>query len=151
MKKIILIFTTIVVSSVCLFSQGIIALHHNGFTQIFKGTSAFSDAYNAAQNGDTMYLSGGYFWPVAINKRLVIFGAGHFPDSTAATGVTYIQGNLELNPDADSLYLEGLYINGNIQYSGGDLKIDYLIIRRCMIVGALVLNGNRTTPSLYNT
>ncbi|MCX7861862.1 MAG: hypothetical protein N2449_02575, partial [Bacteroidales bacterium] len=26
-----------------------------------------------------------------------------------------------------------------------------LIIRRCMIVGALVLNGNRTTPSLYNT
>lgn len=132
-----------------LFSQGIIALHHNGNTQIFKGTSAFSQAYNAAQNGDTLYLSGGYFWPVNINKRLVIFGAGHNPDSTQATTQTIIQGTIYLEPDADSIYIEGLYINGNIQYSNSNHKIDYVTIRRCIFTD-ISFSGDRSTPSLHN-
>lgn len=147
MKKIILLL--FLAKVYFLSSQGIIALHHNGNTQIFNGTNAFSQAYTAAQNGDTMYLSGGFFYPVNINKRLVIFGAGHHPDSTLATGQTIIQGAIYIDPDADSLYLEGLYINGNIAHSQSDAKIDYLTIRRCAF-NSIYIQGNRTNPSLYN-
>ncbi|MCX7696375.1 MAG: hypothetical protein N2Z72_01620 [Bacteroidales bacterium] len=147
MKK--ALFLLLLFKGIFLLPQGIVVLHHQGSSQVFKGNNAFSLAYQSAQNGDTLYLSGGFFWFVNINKKLVIFGAGHHPDSTIATGQSIVQGNVILESDADSLYLEGLYINGNISYSSPGHKVDYVTIRRCAF-NNISFTGNRSNPSLYN-
>lgn len=138
-----------VVSSLCLKAQSPVALQHNGASTMYYGSTGFTDAYNASVSGDTIYLPGGFFAGLTIDKRLAIIGAGHHPDSSANTFATQINGSLTLGPNADSSHIEGLHITGHLNVSAANNKMDRLRIRRNIIDGNLALNGDRTTPSLH--
>jgi len=104
-------------------------LEHNGATQVFYGQNSFVDAYNASVNGDQIYLSAGVFAsPSTLVKGVKVYGTGYFPIEGKQTQV----GDLQIAKGADSLRLEGLYINGNIKYNGPN-EIDYVKIVRCRL------------------
>lgn len=130
-------------------AQQKVALHSNGVTTIFGGTNPFTNAYNAASTGDTIYLPGGNLsLPAAIDKGLVIIGAGHYPDSTMATTKTVLVGNLTISQNADNLHIEGVEISGNISFTTNH-KVDFVKIKRCKF-SSLTYPGTRTTPSENN-
>jgi hypothetical protein len=109
----------------------ITTLEHAGVTTVFYGLSSFNDAYNASVNGDELYLSAGYFSaPASIAKGIKVYGAGHFPDSANVAKRTTILTGLNINKGADSLRLEGLYIDGYIRYDAAN-SVDYVKVIRC--------------------
>ncbi|MDX1350352.1 MAG: hypothetical protein R3279_08895 [Putridiphycobacter sp.] len=128
------------------YGQQKTALHHNGSATLYSGLYQFTDAYNNAVAGDTIYLPGGTFsnFPT-LNKHLVIYGIGVHPDSAAATGETIISGNLSIQGTADSLELHGLHVNGNIRITYNQ-KSDNVLINRCMMT-EFETTGNFSTPS----
>lgn len=143
-----LIFT-FVFSAFSLFAQQRVALHSNGTTTVFAGSNPFTDAYNAAANGDTLYLPGGTIpYPSIIDKGLMIIGAGHYPDSTLATGKTVLSGDLSIRQNADKLWLEGIEVTGNIIFYTNQ-KVDSVTIKRCKF-SYIEYSGNRTTPCVEN-
>jgi len=137
MKKTIFLFAII-----CFFStmqmgfaqSQVTTLQHKGVTSVFYGQTSFADAYTAAAaKGDTLILTvGGFPPPSGIAKGITIIGAGYMPDSTSVKRRTTILGNLTINAGADSLHLEGLYINGDIL--GWNNPIHYVKIIRCRFV-----------------
>lgn len=151
MKKFILLSAALLLllGSIHSLAQSPVALQHNGVTTMFFTSTGFTDAYNSAVHGDTIYLPGGFFTGITIDKRLAIIGAGHHPDSSSNTYATQINGSLTLGPDADSSHIEGLHITGHLNISAANNKMDRLRIRRNMIDGNLSLNGDRVTPSLH--
>lgn len=147
MKKQTLLILFVVLTTSLVVNAQTIALHSSTGVQLFKGNTALALAYTAAQNGDTLYLSGGTFTPpTAIDKKLMIFGAGHYADSTLVTGKTFINGNVILSENADMLYLEGFEINGQLSSTYNN-SINNLTIKRCRITGTTVFSGDLTTPS----
>lgn len=130
-------------------AQQKVALQSNGTTLVFGGANAFVNAYTASTNGDTLYLPGGTIpYPPTINKGLVIIGAGHYPDSTLATGKTVLTGNLTITQDADKLWLEGIEITGNITFANNS-KVDSVTIKRCKF-NDLNYQGTAVTPCTNN-
>jgi hypothetical protein len=147
MKKIIFITVIFLASIHYLNAQQVIAvLQHQGTSTIFKDANSLVDANSAAQNGDTIYLSGGFFNTITISKRLVIYGAGHNPDSTKATGRTYLYSTLTLSSGADSSFIEGLYISGDITFQS-DASMHDVVIRRCNF-GNLNISGSGTKVNI---
>jgi len=133
-----------------IFAQSRVALHHEGQVTIFSGGAPFANACAAAADGDTIYLSGGAFVaPAEINKSIVVFGAGHYPDFTAVTYQTSVGGNITVKEGADNLRLEGILFTGNIAFASNE-KVDNVTIARCRINGSLTYNGiyPYTTPCL---
>jgi len=131
MKK-LLFFVTFVcnmhIIQVVIAQEPVATLEHGGTSKVFYGTSSFTDAYDASENSDQIYLSAGYFdAPASIAKGIKIFGAGHFPIEGKQTQIT---SGLTINKGADSLRLEGLYINGDINYDANN-TINYVKVIRC--------------------
>ena len=106
----------------------------NGQQQAFYGNQPFIDAYAAASNEDTIYLPGGTFETSDINKRLTIYGAGHYPDSTLATGKTIISNSFNINTNTDSLLLEGIQFNGSMTINS---NVNYLVLKRNIVLSVL--------------
>lgn len=149
MKK-TLISLILISLSVISFTQKQVALQSNGVTSIFGGVDPFIDAYNTSIDGDTIYLPGGVLsFPTTINKRLTIYGAGHYPDSTTETAKTVLSGSLTISQGADSLHLEGIEIVATLLTTNNH-KIDHLTITRCKI-GNVYIYGDQTTPCEYLT
>ncbi len=108
-------------------AQKVVMLHKsNGQQRAFYGNQPLQDAYDAASNEDTIYLPGGTFVIPTIDKRLTIYGAGHYPDSTQATGKTIIANSFYINSNADSFHLEGVDINGSISVNS---NVNYLLLK----------------------
>lgn len=121
MKKLSL-FLIFIVITMTINGQKV-ALHTASGVQIFNGSNAFTNAHNAASSGDTIYLSGGTFYaPTQITKPLYIYGAGHYLDSTQATGKTIINGDLIIREHTDGLHIEGIQLTGNfrLQFNAQD-------------------------------
>ncbi len=108
----------------------IAVVHANGTTVIYTSSDT---AYALAVNDDYIYLPSGNFTFPPISKRIHIFGTGHNPDSTIATGRTIING-LQLNTGADNGSVTGIYLSGNINFS--TIVAGYSI-SRCNISGAI--------------
>lgn len=145
MKKLLLILILSIGTTIQ--AQYRVALHHVGTTTIFSGNQPFIDAYEASSNGDTIYLSGAQFSvPSLIDKKLVIIGAGIHPDSTTATTKTIVNGNLYLGPNADKSHIEGLYVNGIIQFAYNE-QIDSVVIRRNYTSGISIDGTNSANYS----
>jgi len=145
MKKLILL-STLVALATSMYAQTV-ALHSSTGHSFFKGTSALVSAYAAASDGDTIYLSGGSFTaPSNFEKGLIIIGAGHYVDSTLATGKTFINGNVQLRENADNFYLEGVEVSGQIILYSSE-SINGVTIKRCKINGQFNVLGNLTNPS----
>jgi hypothetical protein len=152
MKKTFL-FIAIAATSFVASAQKV-ALHSGGNVSIFTGTNALVNAYNQALNGDTIYLPGGGFTaPTSVNKKLYIYGTGHYPDSTQATGKTFWNGNLNFGVDADQFTIEGVEITGNVEFPLNGV-VDNVTIACCKINGEFIMQGTFVTPSnnliLYN-
>ncbi len=97
-------------------------------------------AVNFAKVGDFIYLSGGvYSFSNPISKGVNIIGAGHYPDSTLATGFTTINTDIIIAKGAHNLYLEGLFITGNISFKTLE-RSDNVVIKRCN-VNNITFNG----------
>lgn len=142
MKRQTLLTLIIAIATTMTINAQTIALHSSTGVQIIKGNNALTTAYAAAQNGDTLYLSGGSFTPPAnFDKKLMIFGAGHYVDSTLATGKTFINGNFTLNENADLFYLEGIEITGDFILSTNH-SVNNVIIKRCKINGTFNALGD---------
>ncbi len=125
-------------------AQVAVALHTTTGVQMFYSTNPFVDAYNASSTGDTIYLPGGFFnVPPNINKGLVIYGAGHYPDSTSATNKTVLTATLTLQGSADGLRLEGLQITGSINFTS-NTSVNYVTIKRNHITGNIDFAGSGT-------
>src|SRR5690554_2811583 len=93
-----LLIIVLLFSTSTLFAQKKVALHSNGSASFFTGATPFADAYNAAVDGDTIYLPGGTFAVSGyMNKRIAIYGTGHHPDSSSVMGETIITGNVYLD------------------------------------------------------
>lgn len=144
MKKTVFAFF-FVAATTWVVAQQKVALQSNGSTSIFGGSNPFVQAYDAAQDGDTIYLPGAILVPpAAFNKRLVIYGAGHYPDSTVATNKTILSNHCYIYENADSIHLEGLEING-ILYFETDHQVTHANIIRCKMTN-LGFQGSMATP-----
>lgn len=145
-------FTTLLVglATTMTVNAQIIALHSTNGTQIFKGATALDSAYTAAQNGDTLYLSGGSFTPPSnFDKQLIVIGAGHYVDSTLATEKTFINGYFTLYENADKFYLEGVEVTGNFTLQTNK-AINYVSVVRCKINGNFdVLGSSNPSQNLF--
>ncbi|MFZ4057075.1 MAG: hypothetical protein ACOYKE_03005 [Ferruginibacter sp.] len=109
-------------------AQKVVMLHKaNGLQQAFYSNQPLLDAYTAAGNEDTIYLPGGSFVAPDFNKRLTIYGAGHYPDSTGVTGKTIIANGFTIGSAADSFHLEGVECNADIYIEG---NVNYLNFKR---------------------
>lgn len=147
MKRQTLLTLTIAIAMTMTMNAQTIALHSSTGVQIIKGNTALATAYTAAQNGDTLYISGHTFIPPgSFDKQLSIFGAGHYVDSTLTTGKTFINGNVTLNENADLFYLEGVEITGNFTISTNH-SVNNVIIKRCKINGTFNALGNLSNPT----
>ncbi|MCC7331889.1 MAG: hypothetical protein IT232_04690 [Flavobacteriales bacterium] len=114
------------------------ALHHNGTATMFGGINMYQDAYNAAVNGDTIYLTGGYYPGINLAKEITIIGAGFHPDSTTATNQTVLA-SFGIAANSKNIHLEGLYVDGSISNVGTS---DSITIKRCYIKNSLTVLVN---------
>ena len=125
-------------------SQQRVILQSNGTATAFGTANSFVDAYNAAQDGDTIYLPGlEYVSPNPFNKRLVVFGTGHDPEATSATGRTIItssSSSIVFDPGASGSHLEGIYISKPVTFRANN-KIDSVTFKRVHINGQISIAG----------
>jgi len=145
---------TLIASTILLF--GFFATAQNPVTLQHLGTASFYTtidlAYAASVTGDTIYLPGGIFttpttW--TINRKLHIYGVGHYPDSTTATGATQYNGTIKFITGSSGSLLSGVYVNGSIYVGSvlGDQVIDGLTISRCNVNSTIYLSYNGTTAT----
>ncbi|HDR89778.1 MAG TPA: hypothetical protein ENN63_09165 [Bacteroidetes bacterium] len=133
-------------------AQQTVVRQNQGTAAVYGGATPLIDAYEEAQPGDTLYLSGGSFAaPNLIDKQLVIFGAGFHPDSTQATSPTSISNTSFLvGENADNLHLEGLEFQCIEKYY--PVQVDNLAIVRCRITGnpSIDMGKNGTASVVSN-
>lgn len=138
MKKIIFFVVVFFAAWSGLKSQNIIAVtSSDGTTNVFN---TLENAYQSAKDGDYIYLPGGTFtMSSVIRKKINLIGAGHYPDSTAYTNRTIIDGSITIGKGASNSLFEGLYVIGNIGFARE--KSENVIIRRCN-VSAITMGGS---------
>jgi len=146
MKKSILLAASIIFA-ISVNAQKV-ALHSTSGVRFFNGTAGFVNAYQAAAAGDTIYLPGGGFTsPGSINKKLFVYGAGHYPDSTQVTSKTILTGSINLTGDADGFHIEGVDFTGGITTTTNE-AVDQITIKYCRFQGEVNIRGDRSNPSL---
>lgn len=150
MKKCIVFLAIMVAFAASASAQRVVALHSSTGVSMYSGVNPFIDAYNAAQPGDTIYLSGGSFaTPGVIDKRLLIFGAGYHPASTKVTNPTLLSTGFSIGENANNLIIEG------VQFASGfrvdhNVSVNYITIKRCLINGGIGFSGDLINPCLNN-
>lgn len=149
--KVLLLLATLLSGTFFVSAQTVVMLHKtNGTQQAFYSSKALVDAYTAAASGDTIYLPGGGFAPpTAFDKGVIIYGVGHYPDSTAATNKTIISSGFSITENADRFHLEGIQVNGGINTTHNH-AVDYIVLKRNYIEGNIDIQGTNTvSPSRF--
>ena len=86
-----------------------------------KLTSTLDSAALLAQDNDIIYLPGGTTAGQSVlffTKKVTVIGVGHNPDSTVATGRTFINGNIGFSHGgAEGSLLDGVYVSGDVYFS----------------------------------
>ncbi len=140
-------------------------------SKVFYGINALTSALAEAQDGSIITLSSGSFnVPGNIDKSVKIYGAGYLDDTETGVGRTLLNGAITMNgiynEHKDNIYMEGLYINGDININNASndeliagFKIvkcsfnsinirehcDQFVIRQCYVRGAIY--GYSTTAT----
>ncbi|MDD4598130.1 MAG: hypothetical protein PHW35_09195 [Lentimicrobiaceae bacterium] len=151
MKSLLKIFVFIAVSifltANVLHAQSKITLSHLGVPTFYI---SLTDALAAAANGDTLYLPGGTIQPssdIIVNKSVHIVGAGHYPDSSAATGRTEVNVLRYLTGSGNGS-LQGCSINSLYIGHASNQNITGVSVTRCL-VGTLRI-GNDAVSTISN-
>ena len=102
-------------------------LNHEGTISTFYGTLALRQAHAAAVSGDVITLSSGTFLSTDITKAVTIRGAGMEVSKAydIVSEPTVLGGNFNIEipaEDTGRLTLEGIFHNGNIYFSEGQVK-----------------------------
>jgi hypothetical protein len=86
-----------------------------------KSYTTIDSALAHAIDGDHIYIPGGVYQVnnMTIDKSVFIFGAGHYPDSTVATGATSLIGDVYLITGSSGGLLTGCSISGSIKVGNG--------------------------------
>ena len=120
------IFLVTVLSAVVFVSNAqqapIAIVSPSGTTRL---TSTLDSAALLADNNDIIYLPGGTFAGMStwFTKKVTVIGVGHNPDSSLATGITKINGNIGFQHNgAEGSVLDGVYVYVNVLVSN-DVKI----------------------------
>lgn len=110
-------------------SQNLIALQTNGVSTFF---TKLPDAVTNAHDGDTIYISGGSYDQITIDKRLHLIGVGHHPDSTFCTNLSLCN-SVYLTTGASGGSISGVRIcDLNYGPSGIEMTTNF-IVTRCWI------------------
>ena len=146
MTKIITLACSCLLIAAQITAQRVVTLHSSSGVSAFSSVNPFVDAYNAASNGDTIYLPGGVVNPPGnFSKRLYIYGAGMHPDSTQATFPSVINGGINFNhADANHTHIEGVQILGTFSVTS-NLQMTGLTVKRCYITGGITISGSGST------
>lgn len=120
--------------SFAVFSQAAFIRSGSGSTTTYR---SFDSVIANYQQGDTVYLPGGTFaiGTATIPRKVIMYGAGHYPDSAAATGRTVLNGSLRITNGASGSIIQGFYLSGNINLGtdNNNSNITGLVIQRCSI------------------
>lgn len=134
------------------YSQMAVALHTgNGegpgrAVKYYYRSDGLQKAYLDAVDGDTIYLPGGTFAPPSlIEKRLTIYGTGHYPEESAATGKSIINGTINLGAGADNVHIEGVDVTGGIEVAN-NVSVNYLTVSRSRIGQSINFRGDKSNP-----
>ncbi len=135
-NKLLVVVLILAISSSAYSQMRVVALHSPGSVQYFGETQAnfqpFLLAYAAAVDGDTIYMGGGnYDAPDTFNKKLTIYGAGHYPSATVATQPTTFNNSFSLGDLADNSHFEGINFVGAV-YFAHSTKVDKVTFKRCL-------------------
>jgi|JI6StandDraft_1071083.scaffolds.fasta_scaffold03579_5 hypothetical protein len=115
--------------------------------------TSINSAVSSASNGDTIYIPGGS-WSITpsltINKKLHIFGVGHNPDSTIATGYTLLTGDINILSNASGGSISGLKCAGTIRFgtTAGNQDVNNYEISRCNLTNLYLGFSSPTTAEL---
>lgn len=143
MKKIILLFSTMVVSLTTFAQQQLAVLNHNDTMSTYYGINALSQAHNAAVKGDVITLSAGLFNAITVTKQVTIRGAGMWPVDSLNIENTVISGNMNLNVPFDSnfvLTMEGVKFIDYMKYT----QAYYPVFKKCRFTSSFSRNNNGT-------
>lgn len=123
-------------------AQNLITVQNGGEPTFY---TKLDSAVIHAQNGDTLYLSGGPFsvngGTLTINKELHIVGAGHNPIESEATYKTEIFSDIVLDIGSNYSTFQGFILSGYIHTgTASGENIDDILISRCRL-NAIYLSG----------
>ncbi|MFW6328376.1 MAG: hypothetical protein ACOC2F_08705 [Bacteroidota bacterium] len=123
MKQLFMLFSLCMVMSA--YSQSVFVVQNQTNASVHI---SLDSALSHAVDGDYIYMPGGAFYVgnLVISKRINLIGAGHYPDSTTATGRTYLQGDIFFVNGADFSAVQGFYLTGDINFgvdcASGDVQ-----------------------------
>jgi hypothetical protein len=109
-----------------------------------------------AQSGDDIYLPGGNVVlrsELRIDKEVHIYGAGHYPDSSKATSVTFITGgHIRFLPGSSKSTLTGIYQYNELLFGlNATDTLQYIDVTRCNLgwVRLGYISSQRNTNNSY--
>ncbi|MFC0875167.1 hypothetical protein ACE01N_01165 [Saccharicrinis sp. FJH2] len=152
MKK-LFIFSLLGLASVMLNAQAPIVLQSGD--QVFLHTR-LDTIVKHAQSGDDIYLPGGNVVlssELRIDREVHIYGAGHYPDSSKATSVTFVTGgSIRFIPGSSKSTLTGIYMYNDIYFGLNQTDvIQYVDVSRCNLASVCLgyTTGQRNSGNSY--
>lgn len=145
-----MIMKKILFSVVCLMMVGmqsvkaqvaVAALHHNNAVTIYAAAQ-IQEAINAAEAGDTLYLSEGIFGGFTVDKPIAIIGAGQTTQISSDVTIGNIGGTLETG-----LLLSGANLLQDLNFK---YTIDGARIMQCMVDGNCDFSSSNGTDNFSN-
>lgn len=135
MKQILILLATIMVAiSANAQIQSLVTLSHEGELTFFNRISALEDAYEAAVDGDIIYLSEGKFGTssssLTINKKITIIGCGYNSHIIPDIRVYFSTATSLTAPLFDGLRLEDVSFN-----NASDIEIKKCLINYISLSG----------------
>jgi hypothetical protein len=107
MKAKVTLFTLLLCAAIGVKAQNLIVVQHAGTPKFY---TKLPDAITGALAGDTVYMPGGGFDGITINKKLYLIGVGHNPDSTSVTARTMVS-SIQLDAGSDGGLITGILSN----------------------------------------
>ncbi|MBK6484078.1 MAG: hypothetical protein IPG01_13335 [Chitinophagaceae bacterium] len=152
MRIISTLFIILLSFSCIVKAQNLVAVHHLGQPSFY---TQVTDAVSNSQSGDTIYIPGGSYsiGTLEIDKELHIYGVGHNPDSSKATGFTLLTGFIVLTEGSDNTEIIGLKlgisgIGGGTIYFGNIASTNFISVSNCQIRRCYISSINFRTDDV---
>ena len=125
MKRLTLLITACLLCGLAVSAQSntFAILHHGGEQVLYDGDN-LQTVLEIAQEGDTIFLSEGFFPSVTINKKITLRGSGQKTHISGHLNIKIISNDLKLN----AAVAEGMIVDGHLTV---DCNVDGLHIKHC--------------------